>query len=231
MAVLVKYDCIDNEVELQKYLEYYARSDYPSEFYKNFFNFLTDPEADCVVVYPDSVLEQVRYRRLQSEFEVNKKKYPDIFNKDEHFVDFVIGYCYERRFYYLGVDENYGVYYIQRIINMVVLIKSPVEDTIQDYKQLQEWFKPYGFDIYPEELYKNLFDCLTDINMNYSIFGYGVYCLVNPKDLVAYIKLEYFRLEDCQYPDDYEASARRYCDKHCYDFLACDEDKQIIYFL
>lgn len=119
---------------------------------------------------------------------------------------------------------------------MAVLIKSPVEDTIQDYKQLQEWFKPYGFNLYPDELYKNLFNCLTETYLNddfleYDVFGKDVYCLVNPKALVAYINIEYFRLDNCQYPNDYEASARRYCDKHCYDFLACDEDKQLIYYL
>jgi hypothetical protein len=114
---------------------------------------------------------------------------------------------------------------------MAVLIKSPVEDTIQDYKQLQEWFIQNGFDVYPDELYKNLFDCLTGNDMNYSIFRHGFYCLVSPKDLVQYIGIKHLHLEDCQYPNDYEASAYRYCDSHWYTFLACDEDKQIIYYL
>lgn len=112
MAILVKYDCIDNAVELQEYTKYFAGIDYPSEFYVNLFNFLTDSDLDYNIVHPDSVLDQVRYRRLKSEFEADKKRYPEIFNKDEHFVDFAIGYCYTHGYYYLGVDENYGMYYI-----------------------------------------------------------------------------------------------------------------------
>jgi hypothetical protein len=83
MATLVKYDCIDNAVELQEYTKYFAGIDYPSEFYVNLFNFLTDSDLDYNIVHPDSVLDQVRYRRLKSEFEADKKRYPEIFNKDK----------------------------------------------------------------------------------------------------------------------------------------------------
>lgn len=114
---------------------------------------------------------------------------------------------------------------------MVALIKSPVEETIQDYKQLQEWFIQNGFGIYSDNLYKNLYDCLTASNMDYSIFGRGVYCLVSPKDLVQYIDVENLYLDDCPYSNDYEESARRYCDSRNYTFLACDEDKQLVYYL